>query len=31
MIRSLKSFPLLTGFRGSKACDTAALEEACCE
>ncbi|HSF22673.1 MAG TPA: GNAT family N-acetyltransferase [Blastocatellia bacterium] len=27
MIRSLKSYPLLTGFRGSPACDTAALED----
>jgi acetate---CoA ligase (ADP-forming) len=27
MIRSLKTYPLLTGFRGSAACDTAALEE----
>lgn len=27
MIRSLKSYPLLTGFRGGPACDTAALEE----
>lgn len=27
MIRSLKSYPLLTGFRGSPVCDTAALEE----
>jgi acetyl coenzyme A synthetase (ADP forming)-like protein len=27
MIRSLKTYPLLTGFRGSVACDTAALEE----
>ena len=28
MIRSLKTYPLLTGFRGAKACDVAALEEA---
>ncbi|HTG13716.1 MAG TPA: GNAT family N-acetyltransferase [Blastocatellia bacterium] len=27
MIRSLKSYPLLTGFRGSPVCDTAALED----
>jgi len=27
MIRSLKSYPLLTGFRSSPVCDTAALEE----
>lgn len=27
MIRSLKTYPLLTGFRGSKVCDVAALEE----
>lgn len=27
MIRSLKSYPLLTGFRGSKLCDLHALEE----
>jgi acetyl coenzyme A synthetase (ADP forming)-like protein len=27
MVRSLKSYPLLTGFRGSAPCDTAALEE----
>jgi acetyl coenzyme A synthetase (ADP forming)-like protein len=27
MIRSLKTYPLLTGFRGSEPCDTAALEE----
>jgi acyl-CoA synthetase (NDP forming) len=27
MIRSLKSYPMLTGFRGSPVCDTAALEE----
>ena len=27
MIRSLKSYPLLTGFRGSTVCDTAALED----
>lgn len=27
MIRSLKSYPLLTGFRGSPVCDTAALKE----
>jgi len=27
MIRSLKSYPLLTGFRGSPGCDTAALED----
>lgn len=27
MIRSLKSYPLLTGVRGSPACDTAALED----
>ncbi|MFY9609874.1 MAG: GNAT family N-acetyltransferase [Blastocatellia bacterium] len=28
MIRGLKSYPLLTGFRGSPPCDTAALEDA---
>ena len=28
MIRSLKTFPLLTGFRGSAVCDVAALEDA---
>ena len=28
MIRSLKTFPLLTGFRGAPACDVAALENA---
>jgi acyl-CoA synthetase (NDP forming) len=28
MIKSLKTFPLLTGFRGSPACDIAALEDA---
>ena len=28
MIRSLKTYPLLTGFRGAKACDVGALEEA---
>ena len=27
MIRELKTYPLLTGFRGSVACDVAALEE----
>jgi acyl-CoA synthetase (NDP forming) len=27
MIRGLKSYPLLVGFRGSAPCDTAALEE----
>ena len=27
MIRSLNSYPLLTGFRGSPVCDTAALED----
>ncbi len=27
MIRSLKTYPLLTGFRGAPACDVAALEE----
>jgi len=27
MIRSLKTYPLLTGFRGNPACDIAALEE----
>jgi acetate---CoA ligase (ADP-forming) len=27
MIRSLRSYPLLTGFRGSSSCDIAALEE----
>jgi acyl-CoA synthetase (NDP forming) len=27
MIRSLKTYPLLTGFRGSPVCDVAALEE----
>ena len=27
MIRELKTYPLLTGFRGSAACDVAALEE----
>ncbi|HEX5732081.1 MAG TPA: GNAT family N-acetyltransferase [Blastocatellia bacterium] len=27
MVRSLKTYPLLTGFRGSPPCDTAALEE----
>ena len=27
MIRELKTYPLLTGFRGSSACDLAALEE----
>jgi acyl-CoA synthetase (NDP forming) len=27
MIRSLKSYPLLTGFRGSPVCDIAALED----
>ena len=27
MVRSLKTYPLLTGFRGSAPCDTAALEE----
>ena len=27
MIRTLKTYPLLTGFRGSVACDTAALED----
>ena len=27
MIRSLKTYPLLTGFRGSEMCDVAALEE----
>lgn len=27
MIRSLKTYPLLTGFRGSEKCDVAALEE----
>lgn len=26
MIRELKTYPLLTGFRGSIACDVAALE-----
>ena len=28
MIRSLKTYPLLTGFRGAPVCDVAALEEA---
>ena len=28
MIRSLKTYPLLTGFRGAPACDVAALEDA---
>lgn len=28
MIRSLKTYPLLTGFRGAPACDVGALEEA---
>jgi acetyl coenzyme A synthetase (ADP forming)-like protein len=27
MVRSLKTYPLLTGFRGSRACDVSALEE----
>jgi acyl-CoA synthetase (NDP forming) len=27
MVRSLKSYPLLTGFRGAPACDVAALED----
>jgi acyl-CoA synthetase (NDP forming) len=27
MIRSLKTYPLLTGYRGSPVCDTAALED----
>jgi len=27
MVRELKTYPLLTGFRGSAACDVAALEE----
>src|SRR6185436_19897454 len=27
MIRSLKTYPLLTGFRGSTPCDTAALQD----
>src|SRR6185295_9553299 len=27
MIRSLKTYPLLNGFRGSKVCDVAALED----
>jgi acetyl coenzyme A synthetase (ADP forming)-like protein len=30
MIRSLKTYPLLTGFRGSPVCDTAALEDGLC-
>jgi acyl-CoA synthetase (NDP forming) len=28
MVRALKTYPLLTGFRGAPACDVAALEEA---
>ena len=27
MIRSLKTYPLLTGFRGAPVCDVAALED----